>query len=194
MCLTSIRWQRQNDKTTNNKTTKQLRHPKTPSSFCLTQTSSRNFLLPTMVLQLSADDFLQLGLQLAGFDPGTTQRTCANTNRRRFNSNFEACPKTCVDIFLHLQTTHIDEARVNKPNPVYMMMAIHWLSTYKTEEQIAGNFKVGEKTVQKWTWFYTQKIQALKGEKVITIMPVPTTTHSYYSNFVLFFLLGCLAV
>jgi hypothetical protein len=43
-----------------------------------------------------------------------------------------------------------------------MMMAIHWLSTYKTEEQIAGNFKVVEKTVQKWTWFYTQKIQALK--------------------------------
>jgi hypothetical protein len=115
-----------------------------------------------MVLQPSADNFLQLGLQLAGFNQGCRQSTCADTNRHRFTSNFEVSPKTCMEIFLHFQTTHIDAAHVNKPKPVYMMMAIHWLSTYKTEEQIAGNFKVVEKTVQKWTWFYTQKIQALK--------------------------------
>jgi hypothetical protein len=98
-----------------------------------------------MVLHLSADDFLQLGLQLAGFDQQRQQRTCAATNLRRFKSNYEASPKTSADIFMDLQTTHIDAARVNKPNPEYLMMAIHWLATYKTEEQIAGTFKVVEK-------------------------------------------------
>jgi hypothetical protein len=108
-----------------------------------------------MVLHLSADDFLQLGLQLARFDQRRQQRTCAATNLRRFKSNYEASPKTCADIFMDLQTTHIDAARVNKPNPEYLMMAIHWLeATYKTKEQIAGTFKVVEQTGRKWIRFY----------------------------------------
>ena len=82
---------------------------------------------------------------------------------------------------MDLQTTDIDAARVNKPNPEYLMMAIHWLATYKTEEQIAGTFKVVEKTGRKWIWFYTQKIRALKAEKVsIPRYPVPMTSCGYY--------------
>jgi hypothetical protein len=53
-----------------------------------------------------------------------------------------------VELSVDLQTTHTDMAHVNKPNPVYLMMTIHWLTTYKTKEQIAGSFKVVKKTGQ----------------------------------------------
>jgi hypothetical protein len=120
----------------------------------MTQTSSHNW-QPTMVLHLSADDFLQLGLQLAGFDQQCNLCTCAATNLCWFKSNFEVSPKTCAEVFKDFQTTHIDAARLNKPNPAYLMMAMHWLATYKTKEQIADTFKVVEKTEgQRWIWLW----------------------------------------
>jgi len=68
-----------------------------------------------MVLHLSAAEFFQSGLELAGFNEERNQRTCAATNLRRFNSFFGASPESCSAIFMDLQTTGIDAARINKP-------------------------------------------------------------------------------
>jgi hypothetical protein len=86
-----------------------------------------------MVIHLSADNFFQLGRQLAGFDQQSQQHNCAATNLCWVKSNFEASPKTCPEISIDLQTTHIDGAGINKPNPAYLVMANHWLATYKTK-------------------------------------------------------------
>jgi hypothetical protein len=119
-----------------------------------------------MVLHLTAAEFLQLGLFLAGFDEGRQQRTRAKTNLRRFHGHYGVSPETCAAVFRDLQTAAIPAARIYRPNPAYLMMALDWLKTYKTEEQSAGHYNILEKTARKWIWQYTRAIQALKEEKV----------------------------
>jgi hypothetical protein len=119
-----------------------------------------------MVLLFSAADFLELGLDLAGFDQHRRQRTCMATNLRRFRAHFGAGPEAFSAVFSDLQTTDIDGARIVKPNPVHFLMTMTWLCTYKVEEELAGLFKVCEKTARKWIWKYTGAIQALKALKV----------------------------
>jgi hypothetical protein len=69
---------------------------------------------------------------------------------------------------------NVDGACMDKPDPIHFFMAMNWLGTYKTEEQLAGNFKVTKKIAQKWIWKYTGAIQALKVVKVSS-----TTINNY---------------
>jgi hypothetical protein len=110
----------------------------------------------------TSEEFLHLGLKILGFDP----RESKIANLRRYKASFAASPETLESIFRDLQSTNIDDARVEKPNPRHLLMAINWLTNYESQEVIAGTFKCDEKTVSKWSWFYTQKICALKGAKV----------------------------
>lgn len=118
-----------------------------------------------MVISISPADWLHLGLDLVGFR--STRQVCRHEmNVERYMANFGASPETCSAIFLDLQTTHIPTARIDKPNVQYLLMAINWLKTYRTESQMAGTFKVDEKTVRNQVWKYVRAIQALKGQKV----------------------------
>jgi hypothetical protein len=115
-----------------------------------------------MVRHLSADEFLVLGLQRAGFP----NRCCAKTENRRFREFYGANQASISVIFVDLQTTLIEEAHINKPNPVYLLMTMHWFAKYPTGGLSAGKWTVDETTARKWTWYYTQRIQALKADKV----------------------------
>jgi hypothetical protein len=119
-----------------------------------------------MALHLTAAEFFQYGLSLAGFDERKQERSCAVTNLRRFHGHYGVSPETCAAVFEDLQTTETPAAWINKPNTSYMMMALNWIKTYKTEEQLAGRYNILEKTARKWVWAYTRAIQALKEEKV----------------------------
>jgi hypothetical protein len=131
----------------------------------------------TMVLHLSADEFLNLGLGIfPGFDERSQQRTCNATKLRRFKSNCGSNPDSCAQLFVDLQTS--EAANIRKPNPVCMLMTLNWLRTYKTEEAVAGTFSVQEKTGRTWIWAHTHAIQALKAEKVSTD-DVKTTPRKY---------------
>ena len=91
---------------------------------------------------LSANDFLELGLVHVGFD----KRRCAATDYRRFRAHFGANPASCSATFSDLQTTLIEEARINKPNPVCFLMALNWFTTYHLEEELAGTWKKAHTT------------------------------------------------
>jgi hypothetical protein len=84
---------------------------------------------------------------------------------RRWHAYFGASPETCAKIFRDLQTTAIDEAHVEQPCPIEFLVAFFWLKDNATEELIAGLFKMDEKTVRKWKWFYIRKIAALKEQR-----------------------------
>ena len=48
------------------------------------------------------------------------------------------------------------------------LMAIHFLARYPTDEEQSAIFKLCDRTIRDWKWFYAKKIQALKGQKVST--------------------------
>jgi hypothetical protein len=116
-----------------------------------------------MVRNLSAAEFLVVGLGILGYK----NQRCNATEIRRFQAHFGASPTSCSAIFLALQTTQIQAARVNKPDPFYFLMTMHWFSRYQIEESYSGApWLVDETTFRHWAWIYTHKIQALKGDKV----------------------------
>jgi hypothetical protein len=117
-----------------------------------------------MVVTIDPTDWCELGLEFVGFD--TRRQKCHKTNLERFVTHFGASPETHSLIFSDLQRTDIPEARILKPDPLSLPIETHWLKTYPKEAQIAGTFKVDEKTVRKRVWNYVQAIAALKGIKV----------------------------
>jgi hypothetical protein len=130
-----------------------------------------------VLIKFSATDFLHLGLELAGFSDHRQHTTTYKTKLRCFRVHFYASPESCIGFFLELQMTDIAEARIDsKPNPIYLLMALNWLKQYKVKEEMAGRFKLVEKTACKWTQLHTQKIQVLEAKKVSTL----TTTHNYF--------------
>jgi len=119
--------------------------------------------VPAPLRNLSADEFLVVGLAALGY----TKPRCNGTERRRFRAHFGASPASCSAIFLAFQTTQIQAAKVNKPDPFYFLMTMHWFKKYQVEESYsAAPWLVDETTFRKWIWIYTHKIQALKGDKV----------------------------
>ena len=119
-----------------------------------------------VLLTLSEAEIEAIGLRLAGFDYHRQARTCSTTNRERYRGSYGASPKAHAAIFVDLQTTTIAEAFMGRPFPNNFLMALNWLKTYKTENQMDGHFKCEEKTATKWIWIYASKIQALKTQKV----------------------------
>jgi hypothetical protein len=66
-----------------------------------------------------------------------------------------------------------------------MMIALNWLKTYKTEEQLTAQFDLVENTAGDWAWKYTQAFHGLKDDKVSK-----TIVHVYsFQLFVLIFFL-----
>ena len=117
---------------------------------------------------LTADEMMAKGLELGGCDRRRQQRACRATNLHHFKSFYGALPSVYAEIFSDLQTTEIDEARVDprKICPESFLQAINWLKCYPTEDVRSGGFGGSNKTTRKWGWHYAKKIQALKHEKV----------------------------
>jgi hypothetical protein len=119
-----------------------------------------------VLIRLSEAEFLELGLSHAGFDAIKQQRTRPVDNVRRFRGWYGAGPKTCSQIFIDLQTSDIQQARIKKPDGKKLLLALCWMKTYNTEPVLAGIFNANEKTARNWLWTYAGAIQALKHQKV----------------------------
>ena len=122
----------------------------------------------TIMAILTAIEFLQKGLELAGFSRRRQQRVCRATNLRRFKDHFGSLPVVYAQIWEDLQTTDIPEARIDARKDCVdsFLMAIHFLKCYPKEGERAAIFKICKKTARKWGWYFAEKVQALKVEKV----------------------------
>jgi hypothetical protein len=79
-----------------------------------------------MVLNVSPEELLVLGLQSVGF--GINRQNCLHAMKlERFLAHFGASPETHSAIFSDLQTTQIEAARIAKPSIFHFLMAMHWL-------------------------------------------------------------------
>jgi hypothetical protein len=125
----------------------------------------------TMVVILTADEMMRIGLELCGFDWRRQNKACRALNLRRFKAHFGSNPIVYAQIWEDLQTTMIPKARIDGKACVdSFLMAILFLKLYPTEEALSGVFKICERSVRKWVWYYVSKIQALKRAKVRRMM------------------------
>ena len=71
-----------------------------------------------VVIRLSNDDFLRLGLQHSGFSNRTIDRVRNTTNIVRFMDKFYVTPHTCATIFEDIQSSdYIGDDAITKANP-----------------------------------------------------------------------------
>jgi hypothetical protein len=121
------------------------------------------------MLVATPDEILRKGLELGGFDGRRQQKVKRKTRLRRFRSLYGSDPIVYAEIIEDLQTTHIEKARVDskKISLEKFLGAMNFLMCYQSEEVRSGQFKETEKTVRKWGWFYSKKIQALKEQKIV---------------------------
>lgn len=119
-----------------------------------------------MIIRITAEQFETLGLELAGFTRAKIERTCQRTNRERFRTWYGISSQACSALFEDLQTTAVPGARINKARARNFLMTLNWLTNYRKEAELAGHFKMDEKTARKHIWTYTKAFQALKVVKI----------------------------
>lgn len=116
---------------------------------------------------LTADDFLRIGLDWAGFNAFRQENVNEATNIQRFKSHFGSSPIVYANVWEDLLTTEVDEARINPRSKVEnFFLSLYFLNVYPTEEKLAGLSKTCETSARKWAWFFARKVQALKVKKV----------------------------
>ena len=102
-------------------------------------------------LVLTAEDFLRIGLDWAGFNAFRRENVTEATNVQRFKSYFGSAPIVCAKIWEELLTTEVDEARINPGRAKLdnFFLSLYFLKVYPTEEKLAGLSKTFEKSARR---------------------------------------------
>lgn len=119
---------------------------------------------------LTPDEVMITGLSLVNYSVGRINRVkTKSTNTRRFKTHFGCNQYVAAAIFEDLQITQIDEARLDdhKISIHYFLQSLHFLYVYDTELRREPLFDQLPKILREWTWYYVEKIQALKHEKIV---------------------------
>lgn len=119
---------------------------------------------------LTPEEMLARGLQLLGVTREVWEKRKAETNVSDFSSVFGSDPKVIADLWTRLQSPDTCcDARINpQKHPVKgFLIAMHWLKIYPTDQQRKLTIKVGKKSGRKWSWFFAQKIAALKADVIV---------------------------
>lgn len=123
----------------------------------------------------TADQVQRIGLKILGVDRHRQKRQSKKSNLADFKAHYGVDPAVCAQMWEDVQTTTIQNAHVNATSPDNLnsganfknfLRAFHFLMRYGTELErkvASGNAR---NTVRKWTWFFVEKIVALKELKV----------------------------
>ena len=88
-------------------------------------------------------------------------------DKRRFQSAYGLTPEAIKAIFDDLHDLDIGhESCIRHPNIKFLFMTLNWWKEYRTEENMAGKWKMSEKTFEKHVWAYTKAIQAIAKHKI----------------------------
>jgi hypothetical protein len=118
---------------------------------------------------ITPSEFMEIGLRLVGFKECRIQRAQPATNIDRFKSFFGSSPRVIAMIWEDLQKTRINEAQVPPQDRKikYFLMAMHHLQRYPTEIEREGMFDISAMWGRDWVWYFVEKVQALKAEKIV---------------------------
>jgi hypothetical protein len=114
------------------------------------------------------DELLKLGLRMVRYRSKRIRRAKRETNLNRFRKHFGSSPLVCALIWEDLQTTKVRDAWVppDSRRIEYLLMAMHHLKLYPKEYEREAMWDVSEMWGRDWVWYFVEKIQALKEEKI----------------------------
>lgn len=112
----------------------------------------------------SEQDFLQLGMEIAGINRWQQYRP--NTNVKRFKKRYGATPLTCHQMWVDLIA--IGEVK-NRSKPAHLLMALRYLFKYESCTDLGDFFGFAtDAAVAKWCKLYVTKIQKLLDLKMLS--------------------------
>jgi hypothetical protein len=117
----------------------------------------------------TANEIMKQGLLLVNYTRKRIRRAKMKRNIERFKGHFGSKPSVIAKIWEDLQTTQVAEARVLAED-LHMnlfLMAMHHLKRYPTELEREPIFDIDCTKGRDWAWFFVEKIQQLKKEKIV---------------------------
>jgi hypothetical protein len=116
-------------------------------------------------LDLSVEQITAIRIQAAGFFPSA--RVSESTIQRRFKQTYGLLAISVRLVFINIQNDELaGEYTVSKPNILHLLTTLRWMKTYTTEVELAGIFKVHERTIRDRIWIYVFAMHALKTSTV----------------------------
>ena len=114
------------------------------------------FITRNINLIMSEDAFQTMGLMIMGHNVSFSERI----NNRRFRAFFGTSPRICSIIWgiISQQTNFPD----HNHNYRHLLMALHFLKCYNTEDVDAGLFHVDPKTFRTHLWEYIHLLSSMK--------------------------------
>jgi hypothetical protein len=85
-----------------------------------------------MVIEVSPERMLSIGLHFVGYDLARTQNVSVERNEERFVYMYGASSNVCSIIFDEIQMIDIGNSTINKPTPKHFLMCLYWLKKYQT--------------------------------------------------------------
>lgn len=134
----------------------------------------------------TSDELLERGLLQTGMDLNWQKRQRRATNVEDFKAEFGTHPTVIAEIWVDLQTTTIDAARIDTTatkncNIENFLWAFYLLMRYPVEKQMKKKTKLCENSTRKWIWYFVSRIQALKADKVKFPEPGEWRAHFIFS-------------
>ena len=117
----------------------------------------------------TADQILRRGMKLAGMSEAKIDKKNNESLIKSFVDRYGSRPVVYAQIWEDLQRTQVVKAFLpikDRDKIDYYFMALHFLKRYYVEAERALMYDRHEDTVRDWTWYFVEKIQALKEEKI----------------------------
>lgn len=131
--------------------------------------SSVDHSIPEGLVIFTEDELLYLGLRLIRYKCRRINRARKATNIKRFRKNFGGVPDAVNALWEDLQTTDDPEAFLEEKDRDIkkLLMALYQIKKYPTEEDRERIFDLSHSWSREKVWFYLEKIQALKKQKIV---------------------------
>jgi hypothetical protein len=114
-------------------------------------------------------EMLNKGLILLGWSQERLERRKLETNIEQYHGMYGMDPSSTAKLWLDLQTTRIETARVNPDETSIdkLHWAMHFLYRYPTETERESTWQKCANTIREACWLYVYKIKELKAETIV---------------------------
>lgn len=120
------------------------------------------------LLILTPEEVMMKGLVLLGWNAERLKkRKSEETNVSQYSGWYGVDPCVIAQLLEDLQTTSIENARIDNINLDKLHWAVHFLYRYPRETENESTWKKCSNTIREACWFHIEKIRNLKAAKIV---------------------------